>query len=140
MPWKYRAPPSLRCFLRPWILLYLLKFLDTPYRTAYKKLVTPTKEPCFNTAKYDQYCGHWADRGLCKKGNKYYGFMNDHCRKTCKFCTGMAESCTEICLYYRKVLHLRNHLEETFRQLKNDLPPTSKKLLRLTTEIKFLVF
>ena len=79
--------------------LYLFKSLDTPYRTAYKKSVTPTKEPCFNTDKYDEYCGQWAERGLCKKGNKYYGFMNDHCRKTCKFCTGMTKSCTEICSF-----------------------------------------
>eukprot|EP00112_Aurelia_sp_Birch-Aquarium-sp1_P000266 Seg1021.5 transcript_id=Seg1021.5/GoldUCD/mRNA.D3Y31 product="hypothetical protein" protein_id=Seg1021.5/GoldUCD/D3Y31 len=62
---------------------------DAPYHKIYKKLVAPTKAACLNTAKYDQHCGYWAGKDLCKKGNKYYGFMTDHCRKTCKFCTGM---------------------------------------------------
>ena len=47
---------------------------------------------------------------------------------------------TGVCINkYSKALHLRNHLKETFRLLKNDKSPTYKKLLMLTPNIRFLV-
>merc|ERR1711879_858317 len=52
---------------------------------------SPTPARCVDQPYSPQDCAGWKGAGYCSPQSSEYGFMRDHCPKTCGFCRGCSD-------------------------------------------------